>query len=550
MGEREAMQRIRQVTMLGFVHIARPVSPALLRLMMYSLALLLWLLPATALGQAAGPSSGRVDQLRAEIEALLDQPKFTSARWGVLIKTADGRTLYERDAHQGFIPASNTKLYTTAAALDIFGPEMRLKTTVWATRRPRAGLLAGDLILYGRGDPNLSPRFSDQTARKYSEMKPAEKIPAIERLADEIVARGIRRISGRIIGDDSYFAGDLLGPGWEWDDAMFYYGAETSALTVNDNSVTLEVSPGVRVGDAPKVKILPQTGYVTIVNRARTVATGPTRIGVHRPLEGNTVEIFGSIARRSAATEIDIAIHNPALFAATLLREALVRRGVRIGGKTARIDAIARLIEPLDESKLVEIASTESEPLSELIRVVNKQSQNLHAEMMLRQLGKAPQPLPEESAGAPAVDDYGRPLPTIVRGSAVRRDFLRRAGIEVERLNLRDGSGLARQNLVTPKSTVRLLEFMLTHPHRDLFEQSLVIAGTDGTLERRMRDTAAAGNMRGKTGTLSSVNALSGYIRTRGGESLIISLMGNNYVGPGREVTAVLDRICVLLAEF
>lgn len=527
----------------------RPIGP-ILPIRPILLILLLTLLQSVGRAQP----SARLEQVRAEIDALLDQPKFESARWGILVRTTDGRTIYERDAREAFIPASNTKLYTTAAVLDRFGPEARLKTTVWATRKPSAGgLLAGDLILYGRGDPNLSPRFADPTPRRYSEMKPAEKIPAIEALAEAIRSKGIRRISGRIIGDDSYFAGDLLGPGWEWDDAMFYYGAETSALTVNDNSVTLEVSPGARVGEAPGVKILPETGYVTIVNRARTVASGVTRIGVHRPLGSNTIEIFGSIARRAAPTEIDIAIHNPALFAATLLREALARRGIRVAGKTVRIDAVDRVAMPLVESKLIEIASLESEPISELIRVVNKQSQNLHAELMLRQLGKSPQPLPEEeNAATPpaALDDYGRPFPTIARGNAVRREFLQRAGVESGGLNLRDGSGLARQNLVTPASTVRLLEHMLTHPHRESFEQSLVIAGTDGTLERRMRETAAAGNLRGKTGTLSNVNALSGYLKTRSGELLVVSLMGNNYVGPGREVTAVLDRIAVLLAEF
>lgn len=520
------------------------------RASLFSILVFVCLLIGT--GQAQSPRT--LEELQARIAALLDQPKFASARWGVLIKTEDGQLVFERDARKSFIPASNMKLYTTAAAIDTFGPDYRLKTSLWATRPLRkGGLLAGDLILYGRGDPNLSPRFLDDTAKKYSEMKPAETIPAIEEMADRLRARGVKTITGNLIGDDSYFPGDLLGPGWEWDDAQFYYGAEVSALTVNDNSVTLLIAPGRRVGDPPQVKILPKTAYVKIVNHARTVAEGSTRLGVHRPLDSNTIEIFGTIPRDARETEIDVAIHDPALFSATLLKEALARRRIRLLGKVKRLDAIARLAQPLDESKLIELASIESQPISEIIRVINKQSQNLHAELMLRQLGKSPAPLPSESnpqQPPSPTDDYGRPHPIIARGNAVRRLFLQKAGVETQPLSLRDGSGLARQNLVTPASTVRLLEFMLSHPHSEIFRQSLVVAGVDGTLERRMRETAAANNMRGKTGTLASANALSGYLTTKGGRRLILSLMGNNFVGAGREVTAVLDGICVLLAEY
>ncbi len=152
--------------------------------------------------------------------------------------------------------------------------------------------------------------------------------------------------------------------------------------------------------------------------------------------------------------------------------------------------------------------------------------------------------------GTPSTDDYGRPRSSDALGNGLRRQFLARAGISLEPLSLRDGSGLARQNLVTPRSTVRLLQYMRTHPYKDVFRDSLPIAGSDGTLERRMRDTVAAGNLRAKTGTLSYVNALSGYVTTRGGEVLIFSMFGNNYVGASRDVTQVIDRICALLAEF
>lgn len=504
------------------------------------LLLTLWVVPFFA--QNSRPAN--LSELRQSIDQLLDQPAFAGARWGVQIRTAEGRVIYDRDGARAFMPASNMKLYTTAAALDQFGPGARVRTSLYARQRPgRNGVLAGDLILYGRGAPNLSPRFAEPTDRKYSELIPAARIPAIEELADRVRALGVRVITGNLVGDDSYFPGDALGPGWEWDDVQHYYGAEVSALTVNDNSITVVVTPGRRVGERPRISLLPETGYVRLVNQATTVAAGEPRIAVERGLNSNTIEIHGSIPLRAPARQIDVAIHNPALYAATLLREALTRRRIRVLGAPRHRGARERLRLPFNEQQLTELAGLDSEPLAEMIKVVNKESQNLHAELLLRQLGKAAEP-------AATRDDFGRPLPIITAGNAIRRQFLEKAGISVNTLSLRDGSGLARQNLVTPVATTRLLEFMATHPHREVFVDSLVIAGVDGTMERRLKDTAVSNNLRGKTGTLTYANALSGYLKTRNGEQLIVSLMGNNHVGPAREVTAAMDRICILLAEY
>ena len=505
-----------------------------------SLLLVVCLFAAPMLAQQAAPAKPQtVAELQSRIAALLDQPKFAAARWGVLVKTGGDKIIFERDAGKAFMPASNMKLYTSAAALDAFGPEFKIKTSVYAARPVKAGRVNGDLILYGRGDPNLSPRFDGDNPDKYSDHKPADKIAAIERLADRIKAAGVKTITGNLIGDDSFFADDLIGPGWEWDDLQFYYGAEISALTVNDNCVSFTVTPGKKAGDKPVVTVQPQTEYVKIINHATTVADGAARVGVNRPLNSNTIEFFGSMPRTRDKFEVNIAIHDPAAFAAMLLKEALARRKIRVLGKVKRVDATARINNPLP---VTEIASVESEPLAELLKVVNKQSQNLHTELLLRQLGA--------SFGLHELDEYGRPKTTLVRGNEARRQFLLKASVDVAPLSLRDGSGLARQDLVTPRATARLLEFMLTHAHTNVFRESLVVAGTDGTLERRMRDTAAAGNFRGKTGTLSYVNALSGYVTTKRGHVVILSSMGNNYTGPGRDVTAVLDQICVLLADY
>ncbi|MCI0393126.1 MAG: D-alanyl-D-alanine carboxypeptidase/D-alanyl-D-alanine-endopeptidase [Acidobacteria bacterium] len=511
-----------------------------------ALFLLVTLSFAPALTQHQSPTTNKpvtLAELQERIAALLDQPKFASARWGVRIIKTDGNVIFERDADKSFTPASNMKLYTSSAALDTFGPDFKIKTSVYSTKSLKRGVLRADLILYGRGDPNLSPRFDTDNPKKYSEFKPAHTITAIEQLADQIKARGIKLITGNLIGDDSYFAGDLLGPGWEWDDSQFYYGAEISALTVNDNSVTFTVTPAARTGNKPEIKVQPITSYVRVINNAITSPDGQTRIGVHRPANSNVVEFFGTIPRKAKEFEVNIAVHDPATFAATMLKEALQRRGIRVRGRVQRMDAIARVERPFDESKLIEVASVESQPLSEMLKVVNKHSQNLHTELLLRQLGT-------RHSEAGTLDDYGRPKSTASLGNEIRKQFLQKAGIEIQPLSLRDGSGLARQNLVTPRSTSELLKFMLIHPHFNVFHESLVIAGVDGTLERRMRDTAAANNFHGKTGTLSYVNSLSGYVTTHRGQMLIFSMMGNNYAGGGRDVTAVLDQICVMVAEY
>lgn len=517
-----------------------------------SLALIFCLAVVPAFAQAAAPATATAStqaakpknlaELQSRIAALLDQPKFAAARWGIFIKAGQSKIVFDRDGEKAFMPASNMKLYSTAAALDAFGPEFKIKTSVYATKPLKAGAVRGDLILYGRGDPNLSPRFDEGNPDKYEDHKPADTITAIEALADQIKAAGVKTVTGNLIGDDSFFAGDLIGPGWEWDDLQAYYGAEVSALTVNDNCVSFSVTPGRRAGEKPVITVQPQTAYVKIINHATTSESGATRIRVNRPLDSNTVEFYGSIPRTEAKYETNVAVHDPASFAATLLKEALARRKIRVLGKVERVDAVARVARPFDESKLTELASVDSQPMSELIKVVNKPSQNLHAELMLRLLGA--------SDGQHELDDYGRPKSTIALGNEARRQFLLKAGVDVAPLSLRDGSGLARQDLVTPRATARLLEFMLTHNQASVFRESLTIAGVDGTLERRMRDAAAANNLRGKTGTLSYVNALSGYVTTKHGYVVIFSLMGNNYTGPGRDVTGVFDQIGLLLAEY
>ena len=523
-----------------------------IRLQLILIALLLCPFPllaqvATTASQAVAKPQSQAE-LQARLTALLEQPKFAHARWGIRIITSDGRAIFERDADKLFMPASNMKLYTTAATLDAFGPDLKFKTSVYAAGQvSRNGMLRGHLILYGRGDPNLSARFDLNAAGKpnpIDDFTPADKITALEKLADQIQARGIKLIQGDLIGDESYFATDGLGAGWEWDDLQFYYGASVSALTVNDNAVTFTVKPAMRDGQPPVITAQPITSYVKIINHATTSKgkDGKTHIGINRPLNSNDVEFFGNIPPGTKDFSTEISVYDPASFAATLLKEALARRGLRVLGRVQRMDAVARRTTPFDETKLAEIASVESQPMSTLLKVINKPSQNLHTEMMLRQLG--------ELRGAPReLDDYGRPKSAESRGIEVLKQFLTKAGVDVTTLSLRDGSGLARQDMISPRSTSQLLLFMSQHPHFAVYRDSLPVAG-DGTLQRRMKGTAAEGNVHAKTGSLMSVRALSGYVTTKKGQMLIFSFLGNNYTGAGADVTGVFDQICVLLAEY
>lgn len=487
------------------------------------------------------------EELQARMTALLEQSKFAHSRWGIRLITSDGRPIFERDIDKVFMPASNMKLYTTAATLDAFGPDLKFKTSVYAAGSVRRHTLKGNLLLYGRGDPNLSARFDLNTEGKpnpIDEYTAADKITAIEKLADQIQARGIKVVQGNVIGDDSYFATSGLGASWSWEDLQFYYGAAVSALTINDNAITFTVRPAARDGLLPIITVQPKTAYVKIINRAVTGdgKDGKTHLGINRPLGSNEIEFFGNIPKNAKEFTDEIAIHDPARFAATLLKEALSRRGIRVTGAVTRLDAKARIKEPFDETKLSELAFIESQPLSTLLKVINKESQNLHTEMMLRQLG--------ELRGAPReLDDYGRPTSSESRGIVVLRQFLTKAGVDVSTLSLRDGSGLARQDLISPRSTSQLLLFMTRHPHFAIYRESLPVPG-DGTLRRRMKGTPAEGKVQAKTGSLSYVRSLSGYVTTKKGQMLIFSFMGNNYTGAGTDLTGVYDQLCALLADY
>ena len=538
--------------------------------------------PAFTQQTASQPET--LDSLRARIAAHIAQPRFTAATWGIKIVSLDsGKTLFEHNPQKYFNPASNAKLYTAALALDRLGADLRIKTSLYSAARPDAnGSMKGDLIVYGRGDPTMAARLNDGDYWK-----------PLEPLVTQIVNSGVRRIEGDLIGDESFFSGPPFGSGWEWDDLQAYYGAEVSALTINDNAIDLFVKPAERVGQPCRITTGPVTSLVTIINRTQTEGKGTdTRISVYRPAGENLIYVSGRAAIDGEGYTGSYAVHNPAGLFVSMLKEALARRGVTVAGRTRTIDWKYREVTPLDLSKLVEIGSIESMPMKDIVRETLKPSQNLWAQLLLLQVGAVAAARQElELPGASntakdardAVGEGNRTLtaPLGASGSAsttdraltseeigveAMQDFLARAGIKEGDVLLEEGSGLSRRDVITPNATIALLVFMSRHRLFEAYRSALPIAGVDGTLERRMKGTPAAGNVRAKTGSLRYVFTMSGYVATASGERLAFSLMLNNYYNAERSAALRnpssaakspipppredLDAIAVMLASF
>lgn len=494
--------------------------------MMRYLLLLLLSFPLTAATLAE-----RIDQLIAA------SPAARSAFWGIqAVDLASGKITYELNPRSFFIPASNTKLFTTSLALARLGPEFRYRTRVLADAAPdSAGRITGAVRLMGGGDPNLSPRPLPYR------MGPAAGNPltAIEELADQIAARGVKRIDGGIIGDDSWYTWQPYAGGWSIDDPTYEYGAAVSALTVNDNVQTVSVFPGAAAGDIAALQLNPPLEYYTIDNRVTTVAAGGTRrVHYEREPGSRDLKIWGTMPLGNAGENLQLGIDDPALFAAMALRQALEDRGIAVSGPATvhhqfpnEVDDLAQADAPAP-AEGVELAAHVSAQLLDDLRVTDKVSQNLHAEMTLRAVGRARRNIGSREAGLEEL-----------------KTFLQEAGIAPEAWHLSDGSGLARSNLVTPETVTTLLRFMYGSPQRENWISLLPVGGQDGTLSTRFADPAVNGRIHAKTGSVAHVSALSGYIARPNGEWMAFSILVNNFNGPAGEVRAVMDRICALIME-
>ncbi|HEX3142961.1 MAG TPA: D-alanyl-D-alanine carboxypeptidase/D-alanyl-D-alanine-endopeptidase [Pyrinomonadaceae bacterium] len=483
-------------------------------------------------------------ELRSRIEEICRQPALDPGFFAVKIVSLDsGQTIFEQQANKFVRPASNMKLYTVATAFDRLTADYHFITSVYAKEKPEDGRIKGDLVVYGRGDPSISTRFT------------GDYFKAINDLADRIVAAGVKRVKGDLVGDASFFNGSPIGSGWEWEDLTWSYGAPVSALSINDNAIDLNVRPGATVGAPVTVTTGPaNASFITIVNRATTSPKElRSNLQIYRGLGANTLEITGTLPIGDAGFRGGIAIPDPPLAFVSMLRDALLKRGVKIDGQLRTVnDRTGGSVLPRIPAGFnsptgtinqfpVEITSLSSPPFATVAAQTLKPSQNQYTELILRTLGRT-QPQPNVDSGRDRSDEE--------LGLSIVRSFLHQAGIADSDVALDDGSGLSRNDLISANTTVQLLTYMAKHKYFAQFRDALPIAGVDGTLSTRMRGTPAEKNLRAKTGSLSSVASLSGYVTTAGGDHLVFSMMLNNYPDAAAVRRDSIDAIAVLLASY
>jgi D-alanyl-D-alanine carboxypeptidase/D-alanyl-D-alanine-endopeptidase (penicillin-binding protein 4) len=447
-----------------------------------------------------------------KLEAMLAEPGLKGGIQAVFIKSLTNQKVWmERNAELLLLPASNQKLLTSAAALHLLGPQYKYTTTLHRSGRLEDdGTLRGALTLVGAGDPTLMP---DDLAG----------------LVDSVKAYGIKKIVGRIIVDDTRFDKVRYGEGWSWDDMPFYYSAPISALCINRNTVTLTVDPGRKAGDPVRLMVSPGEKAVRILNNAKTNdPKSLTSLKVWRDAGSSDIQLSGVLAIDAKPEDrkpISVTVENPARFVGTVFLEKL-----RAGG--IEVDAVVEEGR-LPQSETLQIGRHESAPLSEIVALLNKPSDNLIAECLLKTLGA------EKGKEGSAAE-----------GIRVAVEWFRTIGIDETQISMADGSGLSRQNFVCAKALAVLLETMWRHPTKQVWLDSLPVAGVDGTLKSRMKGTAAEKNCRAKTGYVSNVSSLSGYVSTRDGEQLLFVLLMNNHKSRSAVPVGVQNRIVETLAAW
>jgi serine-type D-Ala-D-Ala carboxypeptidase/endopeptidase (penicillin-binding protein 4) len=483
------------------------------------------------------------DPVAKRIDTILSAPDLARGFWGVEVVSLDsGKIVYAQNADKLFTPASNTKLFTTAAALALIGPDYSSRTTVETSGNlDKYGRLTGDLVLVGRGDPNLSGRELPYNLRTERNTHP---IQVLEQLADALVQKGVKYVDGNIIADDSYFAFERYGEGWSQDDLVLADGAPVSALTINDNVVFVNILPADRAGERAFVSITPFADYYRIDNRIITTPAGTGRkIFINREPGSTLLTLWGNMPLDDAGANEALAIEDPAEFAAALFHQLLENRGVVVyGTQRTRHTELASLStltvtataparggdEPsraLPNQPLV-LASYQSKPLIEDVRVINKVSQNLHAEILLRLLGRE-----KGTAG------------TVEGGLEVLHGFLNQASVPSEQYLFYDGSGLSRQNLATPHAVVQLLRYAAGQSWGASFRETLPVAGIDGSLADRFSNLDARTHVYAKTGSLGGVKALSGYATTVRGRRVAFSILSNNFNLPSKRILDTIDSV-------
>ena len=461
-------------------------------------------------------------QLVEEINRILGRRSYNRASWGIDVHWIEaGEAVYAKSPDAPLSPASNVKIFTTAVALDQLGADFRFTTRLIAegTLSPK-GTLRGDLVLEGGGDPNLSGGLEKKT-------RPFVYLDRMVRAARDA---GIRVVDGDIIGDDSYFVYAPFGKGWTDTDVQHRYGAAVSALSFYDNVLSLAVGPGEKVGERLRVSFFPSYSFFSVTNRGKTVSSGArTTFAWSGPGDRHRIRLWGNLPISSRKSWRLVMVDDPALYTATIFRERLRKAGIKA---TGRIRA-RHYGEFQTDTPGTEVYVHSSLPLQDIIAFINKKSHNLSAEILLRTLGAERIGVGSDEAGL-----------------EVLYDFLQEAGVDPDTVDLYDGSGLSRDNLITPRAQVLLLNHLAHQPYFPLFMESLAVAGLDGTLKGRMRRRLTRGKVYAKTGSLKKVTTLGGYIRTRSRRTLAFSILVNDYAFSSYTAKRLTDRICEALARY
>ncbi|MEB3221308.1 MAG: D-alanyl-D-alanine carboxypeptidase/D-alanyl-D-alanine-endopeptidase [Candidatus Sericytochromatia bacterium] len=463
---------------------------------------------ARALGAASISRDGA-----ARLDALIQRLAPPEAHVGIsVLRYATGQVYYEREAHKLFTPASIHKLATAGAALSRLGIGRRFQTRVVTAALLENGVLHGDLVLKGDGDPMLMPADLD-------------------RLAAQVVAAGVREVVGDMVGDATVFAPEARGAaGWAIDDVGQAYAATVSGLGLNRNALVVTVSPGTRGGEALKVELTPASRYVQVRNRATTLAPGEQgTLGIGFVTTGTpwteTLSLTGGLPLGTESQVSTMAMTEPARFTLIAFKEALVRQGVRWRGQ-------ARL-GPAPASART-LASHASPPLADITGEMLRESDNLIAETLLMHVGA-------KGRGGPGTWD---------KGVSELRRFLEQAGWKADTFRLADGSGLSRYNAVSPAHVTRLLHHMPTQGAAyPALLVGLPVCGVSGTLKGRLATPGVRGRLRAKTGTMSGVSSLAGYLDTRDGQTLVLAIVANGFVGSPGKLRALQDGVVELLAN-
>ncbi len=486
------------------------------------------------------PDRGPEADLEHDLSGIFNDPRFSNAIWGVTVQSmVTGEYLFHLNDTKSLLPASNFKLFTAAEALSLLGTDFHYTTDLLTTGRILSdGTLRGDLVIRGAGDPTFGSALFAQDST----------LPGVfDAWADSLTRLGVRRITGAIIGDDGYFTPDYYPAGWNLEDLPYYFAMESSALVFNEDQVSVTVTSGAHVGAAIEYELNPSTDYVSVDNYGITkadsitqkrylqadsvVAAGSSSIDITREICGNDITIKGDIPLHGTATNQQLSVEDPTLYAATLLRETLAEHDIEVLGdaRTSREST-----KPYPFLKARVLANYTSPPLSEIVRAMNKESDNLFAEQLFRTVAK-------EIGGEGSWS----------MGAHVMKRYLSSIGIDTSRIAIADGSGLSRMDLVSADDVAKLLRAMHEKPKLfDAFFASLPIMGVDGTLSPRLKGTAAQGNVHAKTGFLTGDRSISGYLTTRDGEMLAFSMIGNNFTVPVREANNVQDIALLRLVNF